>query len=62
MDSYNKHAKPQQSLQLWLALISQQQMPGGTVSYYGTMATQRALLTSTSGAVTDTYTYDAYGT
>ena len=45
-----------------LALISQRQMPNGTVSYYGTDGHgSTRFLANTAGAVTDTYTYDAYG-
>jgi len=45
-----------------LSLISQRQMPGGTVSYYGTDGHDSTrFLANTGGAITDTYTYDAYG-
>jgi RHS repeat-associated protein len=45
-----------------LDLISQQQMPGGTISYYGTDGHgSTRFLANTSGVITDTYTYDAYG-
>ena len=46
-----------------LSLISQRQVSSGTVSYYGYDGHGSVrFLTSTNGAVTDTYTYDAYGT
>ncbi|MGD0816309.1 MAG: hypothetical protein ABSA83_22175 [Verrucomicrobiota bacterium] len=46
-----------------LGLISQRQMPSGTVSYYGCDGHgSTRFLTSTNGTVTDTYTYDPYGT
>jgi len=45
-----------------LSLISQRQMPGGTVSYYGTDGHGSTRFpANTDGAITDTYTYDAYG-
>ena len=46
-----------------LALVSQRQASGGTVSYFGSdgHGSTRFLL-NTSGAITDTYAYDAYGT
>jgi RHS repeat-associated protein len=45
-----------------MALISQRQVSGGTVSYYGAdgHGSTRFLL-NTSGGITDTYTFDAYG-
>src|ERR1700733_7916398 len=45
-----------------LALISQRQVSGGTVSYYGSdgHGSTRFLL-NTSGGIADTYVYDAYG-
>ncbi len=45
-----------------LALISQRQVSSGTVSYYGYdgHGSTRFLL-NTSGSITDTYAYDAYG-
>jgi RHS repeat-associated protein len=46
-----------------LDLISQRQVAGGTVSYYGFDGHgSTRFLTSTNGTITDTYTYDAYGT
>jgi RHS repeat-associated protein len=45
-----------------LALISQRQVSSGTISYYGTDGHgSTRFLTVNSGAVTDTYTFDAYG-
>jgi RHS repeat-associated protein len=46
-----------------LNLVSQRQMPGGTVSYYGYDGHGSVrFLTGTTGTVTDTYMYDAFGT
>jgi RHS repeat-associated protein len=45
-----------------LDLISQCQGAGGTISYYGTDGHgSTRFLANTSGTITDTYTYDAYG-
>ena len=45
-----------------LSLISQRQVPSGTVSYYGYDGHGSVrFLTSTTGTITDTYTYDAFG-
>ncbi len=45
-----------------LALISQRQATNGVVSYYGTDGHGSIrFLTSASGSITDTYTFDAYG-
>jgi RHS repeat-associated protein len=46
-----------------LGLISQRQVSGGKVSYYGYDGHGSVrFLISTNGAITDTYTYDAFGT
>ena len=46
-----------------LALISQRQRPSATVSFYGTDGHGSVrFLASTAGAITDTYTFDAFGT
>ena len=45
-----------------LALISQRQASSGTVSYFGTDGHgSTRFLANTSGIITDTYTFDAYG-
>jgi RHS repeat-associated protein len=46
-----------------LQLISQRQVSSGTVNFYGYDGHgSTRFLTSTNGTITDTYTYDAYGT
>lgn len=46
-----------------LNLISQRQVPSGTISFYGYDGHGSVrFLAGTNGAITDTYTYDAFGT
>jgi RHS repeat-associated protein len=46
-----------------LSLVSQTEKPSGAVHYYGTDGHgSTRFLTDSSGSVSDTYTYDAYGT